>query len=74
MIGKRAGEKLHEELMTEEESLRAEETEEMYIVPSPTVTPELVGNSHTPVKKPKSMVPRLLTKEEVRALIREIKI
>ncbi|MCK4721935.1 MAG: polysaccharide biosynthesis protein, partial [Dehalococcoidia bacterium] len=73
-IGKRAGEKLHEELMTEEESLRAEETEEMYIVHSPSVTPELAGGSHTPVKKPKSKVPKLLTREEVRALIREIAI
>lgn len=74
MIGKRAGEKLHEELMTEEESLRAEETEEMYIVHSPIVTPELAGGSHTPVKKPESMVPKLLTREEVRALIKEIAI
>lgn len=74
IIGRGAGEKLHEELMTEHESLRAEETGEMYIVQPYPLTQELDRGDDTLVKKTKPMVPKLLTREEVRALIREITI
>ncbi|MFC1874292.1 polysaccharide biosynthesis protein, partial [Chloroflexota bacterium] len=42
IIGRRAGEKMYEELMTEEEMARAYENEEMYLV-----APQLFGIDHT---------------------------
>ena len=41
-IGKRAGEKLYEELMTEEEAMNAYEDEEMFVVLPQTA--DIVGN------------------------------
>jgi len=63
IIGAGAGEKLNEELMTEQECLKAEETEEMYIIyPSSDKKPI----AKKLIKRPVSSVLTPLTKEEIR--------
>ncbi len=85
IIGIRPGEKFHEELMTEEESVWAEETKDMFIVRPPVELPDVV------LKKPGEILrkplteaylsakrrrlvskdARLLTKEEIKKLLKE---
>lgn len=79
-IGKRLGEKLYEELMTEEEAENAYEDEEMFIVLPQTsgITGELSYNLSNNFKKSEkkeysSKNTKLLTMEEVRAIIKKKK-
>ncbi len=71
IIGRRPGEKLHEELMTEYEASRAVEKEDMYII-----YPELPGLKPRAIEKPvgrpyTSKDARLLSIEELKNLIKE---
>ncbi len=61
IIGIRPGEKFHEELMTEEESVWVQETGEMFIVKPPVELPDVV------LKKPGKIVHKPLTKEYLAA-------
>lgn len=69
IIGQGLGEKLDEELITEQESLRLKETQEMYILQPDLLTQKPVDEVPTPKKKHESMVPKLLTKAEIVSLI-----
>ena len=76
-IGAKAGEKFHEDLMTEEESTRSLETEEYFIVlPQLKELLEIDRFNYNHAKKPlqksfSSQNARLLSKEEIRELLRE---
>ena len=78
-IGKRPGEKLYEELMTEEEAMNAYENEEMFVVvPSQTfgtrgkLLYELPDNfKKSREREYSSKNAKLLTKEEVQAIIKK---
>ena len=85
-IGIRAGEKLYEELMTEEESRWAQETESMFIVQPPVELPNIILKSsgevissplsldksqQTQLKRIDSRHARLLTKEEIGKILME---
>jgi len=79
-IGKRPGEKLYEELMTEEEAMTAYEDEEMFVVLLQTfdITGEFAYQSTDNFKKTKkreysSKNVKLLTREEVKSLIKRKK-
>lgn len=68
LTGMREGEKLHEQLLTDEELTGAKEYEDMFLLPHPStrwhatsIAPDLV-HSHTTTQ---------LTKEELRPLVRE---
>jgi FlaA1/EpsC-like NDP-sugar epimerase len=72
LIGKRKGEKLYEELMTEEEALNAYETEDMLLVLPQT--PQTVPNPRNgfkkiPLRKYTSKDTIELTKEQIRDLL-----
>lgn len=71
IIGKRAGEKMYEELMTEEEMSRAYENEDMYIVFSQLVNANL--SSYAGFKKIKTVNNsrdlRLLSRQEILRLL-----
>lgn len=78
IIGRRAGEKLHEELMSEDEAETAYEDEEMFVV-LPQI-PEILGtlsyNLSASFKKTRSRSyssasVKVLAKEEIRALIKK---
>ncbi len=78
-IGKRAGEKMYEELMTEDEVENAYEDEEMFIVLPQNF--DLTGKSlyklpdnfkKIPMKDNSSKGVKLLTKEEIRLLLTEL--
>ncbi|MBI4333136.1 MAG: SDR family NAD(P)-dependent oxidoreductase [Chloroflexi bacterium] len=69
IIGARPGEKLHEELMTEQETWYAEENEQMYIIQHDLLTGEPRVHDR-PVKMLTSETSRLLSKQEIRALLR----
>lgn len=76
MIGLRPGEKLHEDLMTEEETQSAESFSDMFMIKSTyfRVSPNGNGtsaNSHKPTANRvySSKYERLLTKEELKALL-----
>jgi FlaA1/EpsC-like NDP-sugar epimerase len=85
ITGIRPGEKFHEELMTEEESVWAEETEEMFIVRPPVELPDVVlrkpgeilrkpitqASLSTKRKRLVSKDARLLTKREIKDLLQE---
>jgi UDP-N-acetylglucosamine 4,6-dehydratase len=85
IIGIRPGEKFHEELMTEEESVWAQETKEMFIVRPPIELPDFTFKKPGEIlRKPltqaylsasrKRLVSkdaRLLTKKEIKDLLRE---
>lgn len=85
IIGIRPGEKFHEELMTEEESVWAQETKEMFIVRPPIELPDFAFKKPGEIlRKPltqaylsasrKRLVSkdaRLLTKKEIKSLLRE---
>jgi FlaA1/EpsC-like NDP-sugar epimerase len=83
IIGMRPGEKFHEELMTEEESLWAEETEEMFIVRPPVELPDVMLKkpgeilrepiTQTSLGERKRLVSKdahLLTKEQIKTLLK----
>jgi len=79
-IGKRPGEKLYEELMTEEESENAYENEEMFVVLPQTADiqfgvsyklPDTFEKAQRSEYSYKSESVKLLTKEEIGAIIRE---
>ncbi|MGC8816324.1 MAG: UDP-N-acetylglucosamine 4,6-dehydratase family protein [Candidatus Hadarchaeum sp.] len=61
IIGIRPGEKFHEELMTEEESVWAQETEDMFIVRPPVELPDVM------LKKPGEILRKPLTEEYLSA-------
>lgn len=71
VVGRRAGEKLYEELMTEEEASRAYEGEDMYVVFSQLMPPNLSNykgfNKVESVKKSRDM--ELLSKQEILRLL-----
>lgn len=85
LIGIRPGEKFHEELMTEEESVWAEETEDMFIVRPPVELPEvalrrpeeilhkLLEEKDLSMKRMRltSKDARLLSKDEIKVLLKE---
>jgi FlaA1/EpsC-like NDP-sugar epimerase len=64
-VGKREGEKIHEELITPEEALNAKETEDMFIIDYNT----LLINQKGKIKIHKEE--KLLGKKEIRELILE---
>lgn len=78
ITGARAGEKIYEELMTEEEAKHAQETEEMFIV-LPHIEPSgpRVADYSYPGSQPAQVTEytseggRFLTKEEIKAMLRE---
>lgn len=68
ITGGRPGEKNFEELMTQEEAANAYETEDMFIL-----TPKIPeGAKKAPVRKYSSKDEVLLTKSEIRAILKEI--
>ncbi|NQV08809.1 polysaccharide biosynthesis protein, partial [Candidatus Woesearchaeota archaeon] len=74
-IGLRAGEKLYEALMTEEEAAAAKETDDMFIID--TMTNYLNnGNNKNKIHKEKykSDKPKLLSKDEIKSLLIEKKL
>lgn len=78
MIGIRPGEKLYELLMTEEEAQHVEDRGDMFVLKPGIVSPHVVTKET--VKKPLdpkeyvSKCTRLLTKDEIRKVLREEKI
>lgn len=81
IIGKRAGEKLYEELMTEDEAENAYEDEEMFVVLPQTVdivtklSYKLPDNFEKTQKREyssKNESVKLFTREEVKAIIKEV--
>jgi len=86
IIGIRPGEKFHEELMTEEESVWAQETEDMFIVRPPVELPDValkkpgeilrkpITQAYLSAKR-KGLISKdvhLLTKEEIRKMLKGI--
>jgi FlaA1/EpsC-like NDP-sugar epimerase len=85
LIGIRPGEKFHEELMTEEESVWAQETEDMFIVRPPVELPDVtlkrpgeilrkpLKEEYLSAKRMRltSKDARLLNKHEIKKLLRE---
>jgi len=76
--GVRPGEKIYEELMTEEESKHAQETEEMFIVlPHIELSTCRIEDYNYPGSKPAQVAEytskegRFLTQEEIKAILRE---
>ena len=79
IIGKRAGEKIYEELMTEDEAENAYEDEEMFVILLQTfdITCELLYDLPDNFKKAQkrkypSKNVKLLTKEEIKSLLKEL--
>jgi UDP-N-acetylglucosamine 4,6-dehydratase len=75
LIGKRKGEKLYEELMTEEEALNAYETEDMLLVlpQNPQTVPNPKnGFKKMPLKRYTSKDTALLTKKQIRQMLDSI--
>lgn len=70
IIGKRAGEKFDEELMTKEEAENAYEVEDMFVV-MPLVPGENHASKGALVKNYSSRSAQLLTKKEIKALLEE---
>jgi UDP-N-acetylglucosamine 4,6-dehydratase len=77
-IGARPGEKIYEELMTEEEAKHARETEEMFIVlPHIELSTCRIEDYAYPESKPAQVTEytskegRLLTKEEIKAMLQK---
>lgn len=72
-IGKKSGEKMHEELMTIEEGERALETEEMFIVlPENANVRTYVGARPAEKREYHSKVERPLSKQQIKELLRGI--
>lgn len=86
IIGIRPGEKFHEELMTEEESVWAQETKDMFVVLSPVELPDVkltgggkilrgtLSKAYASARKRRfvSKDARTLTKKEIRKMIKSI--
>lgn len=86
IIGPRPGEKFHEELMTEEESVWAQETKDMFIVRPPVELPDIVLRTPSEIlRKPltqaylstkrKRLISkeyRLLKRDEIRKMLKGI--
>lgn len=75
LIGKRKGEKLYEELMTEEEALNAYETQDMLLVLPPTPQTVLAprnGFKKVPYRKYTSKDTIELTKKQIGTLLDSI--
>jgi len=78
ITGRRPGEKIYEELMTEEEAKHAQETGEMFVVlPHIELSSGRIKNYTYPGSKPAEVVEytskegRFLTQEEIKAMLRE---
>jgi FlaA1/EpsC-like NDP-sugar epimerase len=72
LIGKRKGEKLYEELMTEEEAFNAYETEDMLLVlpqAPQTISSPRNGFKKIPLKRYTSRDTTILTKKQIRELL-----
>ena len=69
MNGKRAGEKIYEELLTDDEAMNASETEDMLIV---TQLAEGREDKKIPTREYRSDKTPLLTGEEIKEMLREI--
>jgi len=75
IIGKRKGEKLYEELMTEDEAMNAFETEDMLVVlpqTPQTVLPPREGFKKAPFRRYTSKDTTVLTKKETEVLLKAI--
>tara|TARA_Y100000310_G_C20696501_1_gene826099 strand:+ start:3941 stop:4942 length:1002 start_codon:yes stop_codon:yes gene_type:complete len=74
IIGERAGEKTHEELMTEEEALTARETEDMFILSQAKANGESAQNLNSKNLKNKGYFSNtsILDIEEIKKLLREV--
>ena len=68
IINARAGEKIYEELMTEEESMKASEIDDMFVI-LPSLTEEQLRASKVAIRNYASNGQNLLTKEEIKALL-----
>ena len=68
VTGKRAAEKNHEELLTEDEAINACETQDMFIIPQIRETQE---QKTAPIKRYTSDSVTLLSKEEIKEMLRE---
>ncbi|MCH8864909.1 MAG: polysaccharide biosynthesis protein [Chloroflexi bacterium] len=68
IIGKRAGEKKHEELIEQEEAASVYELDDMFILTSQV----LEGTKKAPVKRYSSKDETLLTREEIAVMLKEI--
>ena len=73
VVGKRAGEKFHEELMTEEEAMYAIETDEMFTSLPQALEERQVAAKQATVKGYLSQEQQLLSKSEIKELFRENK-
>jgi len=69
VIGKRPGEKSHEELMTEEEAMYAFETDEMFTIIPQALGEKQVTAKRTSVKRYLSHEQQLLSKSEIKELL-----
>lgn len=72
IIGIRPGEKLFEELMTEEEALNAKELEDMYIVYAEEIYDKRNNGSYNQTLGYNSKTAKHLTKEEIRDILKKI--
>lgn len=72
IIGKRPGEKLFEELMTEEEALNAKELEDMYIIYAEELYDKKINWNYTQTLGYNSKNVEHLTKEEIKDLLKKI--
>jgi len=68
IVGKRTAEKNHEELLTNDEAINTCETEDMFIISATREDPE---RKTVPIKRYTSDNITLLTKEEIRKMLRE---
>lgn len=70
VIGKRAGEKTYEELLTEDETVGARETREMFIIPYQSPEKDNLKETQAVARRYVSEEQPLLTKEEIKALLK----
>ncbi len=72
IIGKRIGEKHHEELITEDELSQVYETEDMFVVQPPDMLAvNQTKGKQVAQKKPVSIDKQILSKDEIRAALKE---
>jgi UDP-N-acetylglucosamine 4,6-dehydratase len=69
VTGKRAGEKIYEELLTADEAINASETEDMFIITPAAKTQERKGISAKEYRSDQDGI--LLAKEEIKEILRE---
>jgi FlaA1/EpsC-like NDP-sugar epimerase len=72
IIGKRPGEKLFEELMTEEEAINANELEDMYTVYAEELYDKRNDGNYNQSPRYDSKNARHLTKEEIKSILKKI--